>query len=50
MAENDFKAVISHEIEVKAQIIAESISKGYTVTIRPTKDGIKVTSHKEKTI
>lgn len=50
MSENDLKALISHEIDSKAQVIADNITKGYTVTIRPTKDGIKITSHKEKTI
>lgn len=42
--------------EIRAKIllhdksIAEKVSSGYTVTIRPTKDGIKITCHKEKTI
>lgn len=39
---------IRTEIALNDKSIAEKISSGFTVTIRPTKDGIKITYHKEK--
>lgn len=41
---------IKADIAAKEENIAKLISSGYTVTIRPVKDGIKVTSHKEKVV
>ncbi len=43
---NQIKAFISD----KQTNIAKLISEGFTVTIRPVKDGVKITSHKEKTV
>lgn len=45
MRKNEVKRVITCKMEDIASLVANS---GYTVTIRPTKDGAKITSHKEK--
>ena len=41
---------IKDQISEKDKDMARLIASGYTVTIRPTKDGIKITSHKEKVV
>lgn len=35
---------------LKEDEIAHLIANGYTITIRPVKDGVKITSHKEKVV
>lgn len=45
MRKNEVKCVITCKMEDIASLVVNS---GYTVTIRPTKDGAKITSHKEK--
>lgn len=44
---NEVKRVITCKMEDIASLVANS---GYTVTIRPTRDGAKITSHKEKIV
>lgn len=41
---------IKEEITHLAEKMSSCISKGFTVTLRPTKDGVKITSHKEKIV
>lgn len=41
---------ISRQILIKEQEIAKLLASGYTVTIRPVKEGVKITSHKEKVV
>lgn len=40
----------TEEIISKVGEIADLVNRGFTVTIRPSKDGIKITKHKEKVI
>ena len=47
MRKNEVKRVITCKMEDIASLVANS---GYTVTIRPTTDGAKITSHKEKIV
>lgn len=47
MKKNEVKRVITCKMEDIASLV---VSSGYTVTIRPTKDGAKITSHKEKIV
>lgn len=47
MRKNEVKRVITCKMEDIASLVVNS---GYTVTIRPTKDGAKITSHKEKIV
>nr|DAQ38173.1 MAG TPA: hypothetical protein [Caudoviricetes sp.] len=42
--------MISERIIKESVNMAKLITKGYTVTIRPTRGGVKITSHKEKEI
>lgn len=42
--------MIRERITKESEGIAKLIVKGYTVTIRPTRGGVKITSHKEKEI
>jgi len=41
---------LTGEIVSKADIIAECIREKYTVCIYPSKNGIKITKHKEKIV
>lgn len=42
--------MISDRIIKESVNMAKLITKGYTVTIRPTRGGVKITRHKEKEI
>lgn len=41
---------LSSEIADKADVIADCIREKYTVCIYPSKNGIKITKHKEKIV
>lgn len=41
---------IKKEINDMSDRISNCVVNGFTVTIRPTKDGVKITSHKEKAV
>lgn len=41
---------IKKEIDEMSDRISNCVANGFTVTIRPAKGGVKITSHKEKAI
>lgn len=41
---------IKKEINDMSDRISNCVANGFTVTIRPMKDGVKITSHKEKVV
>ena len=41
---------IKKEIDEISERISNCVANGFTVTIRPAKDGVKITSHKEKVV
>lgn len=48
--ETEIKKRIHEEISNTSPEIVNLIQSGYTVTLRPTKGSVKITSHKERVV